>query len=222
MATDLVLAVGGMTVLAFGLWWMERMALRRPIAYVLCACGIVLIATAAARAGSNWALRIAALGMYSTAGLLLGTTTATIWARRHAGAILASLGMVAMTGYKIMSAIAVSGGMLGVFMQALDAHRSSTLFMLVGQGLFFSTLGIKALMARAQWSLADQGIIGPDIFVPWRQVSAWHWQDSNTLAIELKPGFLRPRRFTISVAPEAHERPAAILTTKLQGWSPST
>jgi hypothetical protein len=222
MALDLVLAVGGMTLLAIGVWWIERMALRQPIAYLLCACGIVLIATAGVRAGSTWALRIAALGMYSTAGLLLGATTATIWGRRHAGAILASLGMVVMTGFKIVSAIAVSAGMLAVFMQAMDAHRSSTLFMLVGQGLFFSTLGIKALtMAKAQWSLADQGIIGPDIFVPWHRVSAWHWQDSNTLAIELKPGFLRPRRFTISVAPEAHERPAAIFATKLRGWSPS-
>jgi hypothetical protein len=216
MAPDLVLAVGGMAVLVFGAWRIQDRAPRRPITILLCVCGIVLIATAAERAGSNWGLRIAALGMYSTAGLLVGVTTATIWARRHAGAILASFGIVAMTGYKIMSVIAVSGGMVGVFIQAMDAHRSSSLFMLVGQALFFSTLGIQALMmARAQWSLADQGIIGPDIFVPWQQVSAWHWQDSNTLAIALKPGFLRPRRFTIFVAPEAHERAAAILASKI-------
>ena len=216
MAPELVLAVGGMTVLAFGVWRLERMAPRRPIAYVLCAFGTVLMATAAGRAGSNWGQSIAALGMYSTAGLLLGVTTAKMWARRHAGAILASLGMVAMTGYKVMSAIAVSGGMIGVFMQAIDAHRSSSLFMLVGQALFFSTLGIQALMmARAQWTLSEQGIIGPDIFVPWQQVSDWHWHDSNTLAIALKAGFLRPRRFRISVAPETHERAAAILASKL-------
>jgi hypothetical protein len=223
MVPDLVLAVGGMTLLASGVWWIERMALRRPIAYLLCACGIVLIAIAAARSAPKLAFRMAALGMYSTAGLVLGATTATVWARRHAGAILASLGMVAMTGFKITSAVAVSVGMLAVFMQAMDAHRSGTLLMLVGQGLFFATLGIRALtMVRAQWSLADQGIIGPDIFVPWRHVSAWRWQDSNTLAIELKPGFLRPRRLTISVAPEAHERSAAILATKLEGWFPAT
>jgi hypothetical protein len=108
MTPDLVLAVGGMTVLAFGVWRIEYMAPRRPIAILLCACGIVLIATAAARAGSNWGLRIAALGTYSGAGGLLGATTATISAKRHAGAILASLGMVAATGFKIVSAIARS------------------------------------------------------------------------------------------------------------------
>ena len=106
--------------------------------------------------------------------------------------------------------------MLAVVMQALDAHRTGSLFVLVGQALFFSTFGIQAvMMASGQWSLADHGIIGTNVFVPWRQVAAWDWQDSNTLVIALKPGFPRAPRFTIAVAPEAHERAAAILASKI-------
>jgi hypothetical protein len=180
-------------VLALGTWRIESMAPRRPIAYLLCACGIVLIATVAARAGSNWGLRIGALGMYSSAGGCLGATTATISAKRHAGAILASFRKITPTGFKIVSAIAVSGGMLGVVMQALDAHRPGSLFLLVGQTLLFSTFGIQAVMiARGQWSLADHGIIGTNVFVPWRQVSSWDWQDSNTLCDCAKAGITPP------------------------------
>jgi hypothetical protein len=216
MAPDLVLAVFGTSVLAVGVWRMEFRALYRPIAILLCAGGIVLITIAAARAGSNWSLRIAALGTYAGAGGLLGATTATLWAKRHAGAILVSLGMVATTGFKIVSAIAIPGGMLAVVMQALDARRPGSLFLLVGQALLFSTFGIQAVMiARGRWSLADQGIIGPNLFVSWRQVSAWDWKDSDTLAIALKPEFPRGRRFTIAVAPEAHESAAAILASKI-------
>jgi hypothetical protein len=216
MAPDLVLAVGGMTLLAFGVWRIECMAPRRPATILLCVCGIVLIATAAARTGSNWSMRIAALGMYSGAGGSLGTTAATISTKRHAGAILASLGVVATTGFKIVSAIGISCGMLGVVMQALDAHRPSSLFSLVGQALIFSTFGIHAaIIARGEWRLADQGIIGPNVFVSWRHVSAWDWKDPNTLAIALKPQFLRARRFTIPVVPEARERAAAILASKI-------
>lgn len=106
--------------------------------------------------------------------------------------------------------------MLGVVMQALDAHRPASPFQLVGQALFFSTLGIQTgMIARGQWSLADHGIIGTNVFVPWRQVSAWDWQDSNTLVVALKPGFPRARRFTISVSPEARDGAAAILASKI-------
>jgi hypothetical protein len=216
MPSDLALAVGGMTVLAFGVWRIERVAARRPIAYLLCACGIVLMAIAAARAGSSWGLRIAALGMYSAAAGLLGGMAATISAKRHAGPILVSLGMVATTGSMVLAAVAGYGGMLAVVMQSLDSHRPVPHFQLIGQSLFFSTLAIQAVViARGRWSLADHGIIGTNVFVPWRQVSAWDWQDSNTLVIALKPGFLRPRRFTISVAPEVHESAAAILASKI-------
>ena len=205
-----------MTMLAFGVWRIECMARYRLIAYLMCACGIVLIATAAARAGSSWGLRIAALGVYSAAGGLLGATAAIISAKRHAGAILASLGMVEAAGFKILSAIASSLGIVGVVMQALDAHRPASPFQLVGQALLFSTLGIRTVMiARGQCSLADHGIIVTNVFVPWRQVSAWDWQDSNTLVVALKPGLPRARRFTISVAPGAHDGAAAILASKI-------
>ena len=216
MVSDLVLAVGGMTTLAFGVWRIESMAPRRAIAYLLCACGILVIGTAAARGGSGWALRIAALGMYSAAGGTLGATAATISTKRHAGAVLARLGMVAATGFKIVSAISASLGILAVVMQALDAHRTASSFQLVGQALFFCTLGMQSVMiARGQWSLADHGIIGTNVFVPWQQISAWDWQDSNTLVIALKPGFPRARRFTISVATEAHDEAAAVLASKI-------
>lgn len=118
-------------MLAFGVWRIESMAPRRMIAILLCTCGLALIGAAAARAGLNLGLRIAALGIYSGTGGLLGATTAAISAKRHAGTILASLGMVATTGFKIVSAIGISGGMLGVVMQALDGERPSSLLLLL-------------------------------------------------------------------------------------------
>jgi len=218
MTLALILAVTGMGVLAFGVWRMESMAPHRmiAIAILLCATGVVLIGIAAAGAGSNWGLRLATLGIYSGAGGSLGTTAAIISAKRQAGTILASLGMVTTTGFRIVSAIAVSGGLLGVVMQAVEGHNPGSLLLLVGQGLFFSTLGLQAVMiARGHWNFAEHGIIGTNVFVPWRQVSAWEWQDSNILAIALKPGLLRPRILRISIAPEGHDLVAAILASKI-------
>jgi hypothetical protein len=216
MTLALVLAVSGMGVLAFGVWRMESMAPRRMIAILVCASGIALIGIAAAQAGSNWGLRLAALGLYSSAGGSLGATAVTILAKRQAGVTLASLGMVATTGFKIVSAIAVSGGLLGVVMQAVEGHNPGSLLLLVGQGLFFSTLGIQVVMiAKGHWNFAEHGIIGTTVFVPWQQVSAWEWQDSNILAIALKPGLLRPRILRISIAPEGHDLVAAILANKV-------
>ncbi len=217
MASEFLLAIGGMIPLAVGIWRVESMAPRRPVGYLMCLCGIVLIGMGAARAGSNWGLRMGAAGMYSLAGTSLGATAAAISAKRHAGTILASLGTVATTaGFKIVSGIACSFGMLAVVMQLLDAHRPAPAFQLLGQALFFATLGMQTVMiARSQWRLADHGIIGTNLFVPWRQVSAWDWQDANTLVIQLRPGFSRARKFTISVAPEVRDGAAAILAGKL-------
>ena len=211
-----LLAIGGMIALAFGVWRMACVPPRRPVAYLICAFGVGLIAMGAGWAGSNWGLRIGAAGMYSSAGISLGATAAAISARRLAGTILASLGAVATAGFRIVSGIACSFGMFAVVMQLLDAHRPAPAFQLLGQALFFSTLGMQTLMiAKSQWRLADHGIIGTNLFVPWQQVSAWDWQDANTLVIQLRPGFSRARKFTISVAPEARDGAAAILAGKL-------
>ncbi len=216
MASDLLYATGGMTVLAFGAWRIERMSPRRPIAYLLCACGIVVIALFSARAASNWGLRIAAVGLYASAGWSLGATAAILSAKRQAGVILASLGTVATAGFKIVSGIASSFGMLAVVMQVLDAHRPAPAFQVLGQAFFFSALGMQTVMiARSQWRFADHGIIGTNLFVPWRQVSAWDWQDATTLVITLRPGFSRALKFRISVASKDRDGAAAILASKL-------
>jgi hypothetical protein len=70
-------------------------------------------------------------------------------------------------------------------------------------------------MVRGRWSLADKGIVAPNAFVQWQQVSSWHWEGTDILAIALKPGFWGGRMFRIPVAPQAHERTAAILDSKI-------
>ncbi len=207
-----------MILLAAGVWRIESrpQSLVKTLTILLCVCGIVLIAVAAVRNGSNWNLRIAVLGAYSGTGGLLGSIVHNISAKQRAGAILASLGTAATTGFKIISGIAAPAGILSVGMQFIDARKPGTLLMLIGQGLLFATFGLQALlMVRGRWSLADQGIVGPNAFVPWKQISWWDWQDTNTLAIATKPGFRGPRRLKLSVVPEAHEHATAILATRI-------
>src|SRR5689334_12795710 len=130
MASSLVLAVCGMGLLAFGVSRTDSRARRRTIAILLCVCGLVPIGTAAVGAGSNWGLRIGAMGAYSAAGAWLGMAAATISGRRHAGVILVSFGKVG-TGLTIVWLICALGGMLGVVIQALDGPPSGSLFFLV-------------------------------------------------------------------------------------------
>jgi hypothetical protein len=127
-----------MASLAFGVFWMgsRPQGASRVLAIVLCVSGIALIALAA-RTEPKWSVRMAALGMYSSSGGLLGMTAWAIWAKRHAGPILVTLGAVATAGFKIVSAIAISAGILSVIMQFLDMPRS--LSMLAGQFWLFAT-----------------------------------------------------------------------------------
>jgi hypothetical protein len=216
MAKELILAIGGMAVLAVGVWLIESRAQRKAVAWLLCACGIVLVAIPVGRASLNWRLHIAVFGAYLGTGGLLGSTLGNISVKHGAGAILANLGMAATTGLKIMWAIAAPAGILSVVMQPIEPRRPGSVLMLVGQGLLFATFGLQAmLMARVRWSLADRGIAGPNAFVPWPQVSAWYWESSDMLAIALKPEFRRGRTLRIPVQPEVHERVTAILASKV-------
>ena len=70
-------------------------------------------------------------------------------------------------------------------------------------------------MAETQWLLAEQGILGPNGFVPWEQALAYKWQDSNILAIMTEVGFAGARRFTIPALPDLGPGAAAILASKL-------
>ena len=229
MELELVLAAGGMALVAVGAWRLESRPSRisAALAILLCLCGIAIIAIAAIGSESRWALRIFILCTYSGDGGLLGSTIgvmlatvdtpgASLMTKRRAGAILATIGTVMPPRTKILSAGAILAGIVGVVMQIIDAQRTTSLLMLVGQAWFFAIFGIQAvLMARTRWVLAERGVIGPKLFVPWQQVLACDWQGSNTLGIATKPGFRGPRRFTVPVAPEARERAAAILASRI-------
>jgi hypothetical protein len=218
MELELMLAAGGMALVAVGAWRLESKASRIGVApaILLCLCGIGIIAMVAMGSESRWALRIAILGSYSGAGGVLGSIIGVILAKRRAGAILATIGMVVPARTKIFCTGVISIGIVGVVMQIIDAERSASLVMLIGQAWLFAIFGIQAmLIAGTRWVLAERGIIGAKLFVPWQQVLACDWQDSNTLGIATKPGFRGPRRFTVSVVPEARERASAILASKI-------
>jgi len=218
MTLELVVATGGMALVAVGAWRLESRASRlsAALAILLCLCGIGIIAMVAIGSESRWVVRISILGAYSGAGGILGATIGVMLAKRRAGAILATIGTVVPAGTKILWAGAISIGIVGVVMQIIDRERSTSLLMLIGQAWVFAIFGIQALlMARTRWVLAERGIIGAKLFVPWQQVLACDWQDSYTLGIATKPGFRGPRRFTVSVVPEARERAAAILASKI-------
>jgi hypothetical protein len=175
-----------------------------------------MIATCAVRAELSWGLRAAILGTYSGTGGMLGAIASNISAKRRAGPILVTLGTVIATGFKIVSAVAVSLGILSVAMQSIDTHRSGPELMSVGHALMFTTFGIQAVMiTTTRWVLADQGIVGPNVFVPWKQALAWDWQDPNTLAIAIKPGLLGARKFRIPVDSDARDEVAAVLASKI-------
>jgi hypothetical protein len=195
MAQEFVLAAGGMALVAAGAWRFESRASRTgaALAMLLCLCGIAIIAIAAARSESRCALRLAILGTYSGAGGVLGSTIWGMLVNRRAGAILATIGMVVPARTKILWVGIISIGIVGVVMQIIDAQRSTSLLMPIGQAWLFATFGIQVLlMAGTRWVLAERGIIGAKLFVPWQQVLACDWQDSNTLGIATKPGIPRP------------------------------
>jgi hypothetical protein len=217
MADELIFGVVGMALLAVGtclMGWRPGSA-SRALAIFLCVCGIALIATAA-HGEPRWSVRVAALGMYSSSGGFLGMTAWTIWAKRHAGPILATLGAVATSGFRIVSIIVISAGTLGVIMQYIDTPQSGSLFMLVGQFLFFATFAVQAIVtSKARWCLTECGISGPNVFVPWQQILAYQWQGSNTLALTTKPDFRGARELKISVVPEASGRVAEMLARRI-------
>src|ERR1700735_4493623 len=104
MAMELVLAAGGMALVADGARRLEARASRMSaaLAMLLCVCGIAIIAIPAARSDSRWALRLAIVGTYSGAGGVLGSTIGIMLAKRRAGAILATIGAVVPAGTKIL------------------------------------------------------------------------------------------------------------------------
>jgi hypothetical protein len=206
-----------MALLAVGICWTgwRPHGSSRALTIFLCVCGIALIATAA-HGEPRWSVRVAALGMYSSSGGFLGMAAWAIWAKRHAGPILATLSAVATSGFRIVSMIVISAGTLGVIMQFIDKPRSGSFFMLVGQFLFFATFAIQAIVtSKARWRLTECGISGPNIFVPWQQILAYQWQGSNTLAITTKANFPGARELKIPVVPEASESAAEVLARRI-------
>jgi hypothetical protein len=218
MTLELVLAAGGMALVAVGVWRLEsrESRIRAALAMLLCFCGIGVIAIAVIGSESRWAMRIFIVCTYSGDGGVMGSTIGIMLAKRRAGAILATIGTVVPPSTKILSAGAILIGIIGVVGQVIDLKGTTSLLMLVGQAWFFAIFGIQAvMMVRTRWALAERGIIGAKLFVPWQQVLACDWQDWYTLGIATKPGFRGPRRFTVSVVPEARERAAAILASRI-------
>jgi hypothetical protein len=185
------------------------------LATLLVVCGLLLIALAALQAGSEWSLRLVIIGTYAAAGVFLGETITNVLSKSRAGDVLASLRKCAPVGLSIISAVIAPIGLLGVVMVGGENRPGSTL-VLLGQALFFITFGIwAALMAGVRWNLAERGILGPNVFVPWQQILAYKWQGPNIVAITTAGFFSGSRRFTISVAPEDSKLAAAILARKV-------
>lgn len=213
--------IGGTALLAGGVSRLEPRAQRdraaAVVGFLICACGLALIAAGAIRAESRWALRVAMIGSYCAAGAFFGLATARVLAKRDAGAILARLGTGVSGGIKVIGAICAPMGIIAVLVQLLDAHRRNSALGLIGQALFFTAFGLHfLLLVRSSWCLSEEGIIGPNVFVPWRRVVAYDWGESNTLIITIRRGLLRARRFTIPFVPEARECAAEVLSDKVR------
>jgi hypothetical protein len=221
MRSELALATCGMILLAAGTFRIDSRRLRRlsgaAFGFMLCISGVILVTMAAVRAAPGWAARLGATGTCSAGAALLGGTAAAALLRRRAGPVLASLGSGAPAGLRVVTMIVVPVGFAGVLMQLADAPRPAAGLVLIGQSLFFAAFGARSLMmVRTRWALAEFGIVGPAVFVPWEAVS-WEWQDPRTLAITTRAAFGGPRRFTVPVAPEARERADAVLAAKAAG-----
>jgi hypothetical protein len=129
MAHQLLLAISGMLLLAAGTWRIESRVLRTyksaAFAALLGLGGIVVVTISAFEAGPSWSIRLAIFGTYSAAGALLGRATVGVRAKRVAGVVLAHLGTGVSLGFKIVSAVAFSIGMLAVVMQIVEAGKGA-------------------------------------------------------------------------------------------------
>ncbi len=224
MNYDLVSILSGTALFATGMWRVETMSQRgrasAMVAVLICACALLVITAAAIRAGSSWALRIAILGSYTAAGAFLGLAITNGLAKHHAGAVLASLRTGISGGVKVMTAICAPIGIISVVAQFLDAQRKNSTLGLIGQALLFTSMGLYfLLLARSPWCLTEGGIIGPNVFVLWRQVLSYDLGESNKLTVTVRPGLLGARRFTIPFVPEARERAAGVLSSRVASVS---
>jgi hypothetical protein len=210
-------AVVGMIILAAAVLRTEKASRAGwAVAILLGACGAAAIGIAASQHGGI-SQRVAVFGIYLGTGGLIGNVVGAM-RRSQSGETLLQLGRAAAKGFKIVSAISISMGIISVAVRCMDALRPGDVALLVGQALFFLTGGAQAvIMATGEWRLVDQGIAGPYVFVPWPQVSGWGWADSGTLAVRLKPGFRGGRRFLIPVPEEAQEKAMEIISRKMAG-----
>jgi hypothetical protein len=220
MAQQLALGWGGMVLLALAVCRFKRRALQNTggvaLAIALGLWGVGLITIAAGEAVSRWIARLGVIGISSAAGGNLGATAAALVAKKRAGALLASVGTSVPIRFKSGPGMLLAAGMIGVVLQFMDlvaeGYRPAATLSLMSQFLFFLALaGWMTLMAETPWSLAEHGILGPNVFVPWPQVVDYHWQDSNTLAITSTGR----QRLIIPVVPHRREHAAAILPSKL-------
>jgi hypothetical protein len=220
MNYELVSIIGGTALLAAGIWRVgtrsQRGRASAIVGVLICACALLLIAAGAIRSGSGWAPRITILGGYSASGAFLGFAITNALAKHHAGAVLASLGTGVSGRVKVIAAICLSIGIISVVAQLLEADGKDSLLRLFGQALFFISLGLHFLvLARYSWRLSERGIIGPDVFVPWSQVLSYDWGESNKLTVTKRAALSGARQFTIPFVPEARERAAEVLSSKV-------
>jgi hypothetical protein len=213
MADELVLVASAMGLLAAGIGWMESRAprTRAALATLLCLCGMATIAIAAARSESRWGLRLAILGTYSGAGGVLGSAIGVMLAKRRAGAILATIGMVVPAGSKILWAGVISIGIVSVVMQIIDLQRTTPLLMPIGQAWLFATFGQNSMGAGGAGHHRGEIVRSVAAGIGLRMAGFEYARDRD------QAGFRGPRRLTVPVAPEAREKAAAILASKAPG-----
>ena len=220
MTEQLFLTLGGMCLLAAGIGAMESMArgmsFGRVLSFAVCACGIAVIWAGAVRSGSAASLRVAILGTFSASGGFLGGLPAAMLAKRRAGAVLVNLGTGVPAGVKVISAVAALVGIPAVIMQLIETPRSAATPLLFGQALMFLMFAARSgLLVATKWVLTEAGILGPNAFVPWRQVLDFDWQEPDTLLIATSAEFRGGRRLTIPVLPAVREAAAAVLAGKV-------
>lgn len=218
MAQEIFLGISGVVLLATRVWLIHSTPHRpkavAPLAGLLWFCGLLAIVGTALEAGSAWSLRSVVIGTYSAAGVFLGETAINILSKSRAGDVLASFRKSAPRGLNLVLALVPAIAICGIVMECV--HKPGSTTVLVGQTVFFVTFGAWAgMMSRIRWTLAEHGIAGPNVFVPWQKILAYKWQGANIVAITTAGFFSGVRRFTISVAPEDSKLAAAILARKV-------
>jgi hypothetical protein len=221
MRYPLAFAISGMLTLAVGLLLIQTRtpvaSARKAITGLLILVGAAGILAAGVNSSSGWPMRVAVLGIYSASAGILAAAVGGILLSRGCGTILADLGTgIKGGGTKTMMAIGPALVFLGLTIQTLDPHRATPTILLVGQASFCAGIAARSiLLSRVRWAIAERGIVGPDVFIAWKDARGYQWNGDQTLVVNRNARFANARRVTIPVLPGRHAQAATVLAAKL-------